>query len=112
MPVNGKQGPGNLLIVFACSVLCSVATVAVYHMFFSQRTVVMDIAGFIASQRDGYVSGKISAGDLVHAIDGLVDRIGAVKRNEAIVLDRHMIMMKDRPSFSDPAGSDNDDDER
>jgi hypothetical protein len=105
----------GIVTVFACSMACSVLTVAAYHVFFSQRTVVMDIAGFIASQKEGYATGKISAGELVHNIDSLVSRIGGVKKDRALVIDRPATgPAKEGPAVTvyDPAAEDDDDPER
>ena len=102
----------GLVIVFACSTACSVLTVAAYHVFFSQKTVVMDIAGFIASQKEGYTAGKISAGELVHNIDSLMSRIGSVKKDRVLVIGPPVSdPAKEGPAITvhDPAAEDDDD---
>jgi hypothetical protein len=105
----------GLVIVFACSTACSVLTVAAYHVFFSQKTVVMDIAGFVASQKEGYTAGKISAGELVHNIDSLICRIGSVEKNRVLVIDQPAAgLAKEGPTISvdDPAAEVDEDRER
>lgn len=110
MFISGRQGWGNLLIMLACSAVCSVVSVAVYHVFFSQRTVVMDIAGFITSQREGYARGEVSAGEVVQNIDGLVSRIRAVRPNEAVILDR--VPAHSAKSRLTVSGGDDEDEEK
>lgn len=102
----------GLVIVLACSTACSVLTVAAYHVLFLQRTVVMDIAGFIASQKEGYTAGKISAGELVHNIDSLMSRIGSVKKDRVLVIGPPVSdPAKEEPAITvhDPAAEDDDD---
>lgn len=78
----------GLVIVLVCSMACSVLTVAAYHVLFSQKTVVIDIAGFITAQKEGYMTGKISARELVDNIDSLMSRIKTVKMDDVLVVDR------------------------
>ncbi len=109
-----NSGLKNFTVTVLLSVSCSVTTIAAYHVYFSQRTVVMDIAGFIASQKEGYMAGKISAGELVQNIDTLVSRIGTVKRDRVLILDQTAAtgFAKGRSTVTDPAAEDDDDQER
>jgi len=75
----------NLVVMVLLSILCSVITIAAYHVYFSQRAIVMDIAGYIVSQKESYASGKISAGELVKNIDALVSRMNAAKGNRVYI---------------------------
>ena len=75
----------NLVVMVLLSILCSVITIAAYHVYFSQRAIVMDIAGYIVSQKERYASGKISAGELVKNIDALVSRMNAAKGNRVYI---------------------------
>jgi hypothetical protein len=93
----------GFIIVLLCSMVCSVLTVAVYHVFFTQKIVVMDIAGFIASQKEGYTAGRISAGELVENIDSLVSRISALQKTRALVIDRAMMQAGTKPAKEGPA---------
>ena len=102
----------GLVIVLACSIASSVMTVAAYHVFFSPRTVVMDIAGFITAQKEGYMAGKISAGELVANIDSLMSRIKAVKTNDAVIVDREAAgIAKQGPAAGVPDPPSDDDQE-
>ena len=78
---------GPLLIALAASIACSVFTVAVYDRFFAQKIVAVDIASFIASQKDGYLAGRITAGELVRNIEGLLGRMQRKAKNEVLVLE-------------------------
>lgn len=105
----------GLVIVLVCSIACSILTVAAYHVFFSRRTVVMDIAGFIASQKEGYAAGRVSAGELVQNIDSLMSRIRAAKANDVLVVDRKTAgLPKEGTAVGapDPSPDDDDDGER
>ncbi len=109
--IRGRALAG-FLFVFLCSMTCSVLTVTAYHAFFAQKTVVMDIAGFIASQKEGYVTGKISAGELVENIDSLVSRMHALQKRRIMVIDRAAARsVKEGPAamVPDPPGDDDDD---
>ena len=109
-----NSGLKNFAVTVLLSISCSVITMAAYHVYFSQRTVVMDIAGFIASQKEGYMAGKISAGELVQNIDTLVSQIGTVERDKVLLLDEAAVtgFAKGRPAVPDPAAEDDDDRER
>lgn len=74
----------------------------------------MDIAGFIASQKEEYMAGKISAGELVQNIDTLVSQIGTVKKDKVLVLDQTAVtgFAKSRSTVPDPSVGDDDDQER
>lgn len=110
--IRGRALAGFLFVVL-CSMTCSVATVAVYHVFFSQKTVVMDIAGFIASQKEGYVTGKISAGELVENIDSLVSRMRALQKRRILIIDRAATgPVKEGPATMVPDPVRDDDDDR
>lgn len=99
----------NLVVIIAASALCSVLSIATYHFCFSQRTIVLDIAGFIMSQKEGYMTGQISAGELVDNIDTVISHIRTIKRNELFILDRTaMGSLKNRSPGADPAAEDED----
>jgi hypothetical protein len=76
----------NLALMIMLAIICSVITVAAYHVYFLQKTVVLDIGAYIASQKEGYLTGNISAGELVENIDALVAEINAAKRNKVYIL--------------------------
>lgn len=59
-------------MVILVSVTCSLITMIAYHIYLSERAIVMYIAGFINSQKDGYMTGKISSGKLVENINSLI----------------------------------------
>ena len=84
MTKNGRIK--NLALTFLSSIICSVITIASYHVYFLQKTVVLDIGAYIASQKEGYLAGNISAGELVHNIDALVSEINAANRTRVYIL--------------------------
>ena len=104
----------NFAVTVLLSVSCSIMTVAAYHVYFSQRTVIMDIAGFIASQKEGYMAGKITAGELVQNIDTLISQIGTVKKDKVLILEQTAVtgFVKGRSAVPDPSVGDDDDQER
>lgn len=114
MLLTKKTGLKNFAVTVLLSVSCSIITIAAYHVYFSQRTVIMDIAGFIASQKEDYMAGKISAGELVQNIDTLVSQIETVKKDKLLVLDQTAVtgFAKGRSTVPDPSVGDDDDQER
>ena len=82
--ING--GLKNIIAAVIVSITCSAITIAVYHVYFSDRMIVLDIAGFISSQKDGYAGGKISSGKLVDNINSLVSGMGAIKKDRVYIL--------------------------
>lgn len=84
MTKNGRIK--NLALTVLSSIICSVITVASYHVYFLQKTVVLDIGAYIASQKEGYLAGNISAVELVENIDALVSEINTAKRNKVYIL--------------------------
>lgn len=109
-----KTGLKKFAVTVLLSVSCSIMTIAAYHVYFSQRTVIMDIAGFIASQKEEYMAGKISAAELVRNIDTLVSQMGTVKKDKVLVLDQAAVtgFAKGRFPVPDPFVGDDDDQER
>ncbi len=86
MPLGTGGSPKNIIVIIVVSIICSAATMAMYHLYFSERVVLMDIAGFINSQKDGYTTGKISSGKLVENINSLVSGLGAMKKSRVYIL--------------------------
>ncbi len=103
----------SFIIMSVLSVTCSVLTVAAYHVFFSQRIVVMDISGFVASQKEDYRTGKISAGELVENINTLASRINTQRKNKVIILeDMGAGNVKGRSAVPDPVIEEDEDREK
>ena len=101
----------NLALTVLTSIICSVITVASYHVYFLQKTLVLDVGAYIASQKEGYLAGNISAGELVENIDALVSEINTAKRNRVYILNTPAagIAKQNRPVG---AGGDDEDGEK
>ncbi len=84
-----RKGSGvkGLVIAITASVVCSIATVAAYDLFFAQKIVAVDIVSSIASQKEEYAAGRITAAQLVENIETLLRRMEKKKRNEVLILE-------------------------
>jgi hypothetical protein len=72
---------------------------------------VLDIGAYLASQKEAYLAGNISAGELVENIDALVSEINTAKRNKVYILNTPPtgVAKQNRPV---QAGEDDEDGER
>jgi hypothetical protein len=77
----------GLVIVIVSSIACSAATVAAYDLFFAQKIVAVDLVSFIASQKDDYARGEITAEELAANIENLARQMGKKRRNKVLVLE-------------------------
>ena len=68
------------------SVTISVLSIFVYDRFFIQKVVSLDVKGFIAEQRDLYLSGKISDEQFRANIDRLEARVKSIPRNRVVIM--------------------------
>lgn len=109
MRLSGNDRFKDLVVTLLLSIACSAAAITVYHARFSQGTVITDIAGFVASQRNDYLAGRISAGELVENINGLVSEINAGKRNRVYIFDRAAGIAKRNHPVPAPAPEDDED---
>lgn len=73
-------------IIIAC-LACSILTVAAYDRFFAQKVIAVDLAGYVAGEKERYVKGEISAGELLDNIDGALRRMEERSRKDVLVLD-------------------------
>jgi len=77
----------GLFIAIAVSLVCCTVTIAVYDRFFAQKIVAVDLAACIASQKEDYAAGRITAGELVENIEGLLRKMRKKAKNEVLVLE-------------------------
>ncbi|MEW6715538.1 MAG: hypothetical protein AB1306_10670 [Nitrospirota bacterium] len=70
-----KERHFNWLLTILISLLVSLASIFVYDRFFVQKIVAVDIKGYIAEQRDLYISGKLEKfvynGKVPHVLIGI-----------------------------------------
>ncbi len=83
---RGLEAKG-LVIAIATSVACCAVTIAAYDLFFAQKIVAVDLVSSITRQKEDYIAGKITAGELVDNIESLVRRMERKKRNEVLILE-------------------------
>ncbi len=84
---ENTPGAKVFLIALAASVISSVITIAVHDVFFAQKIVAIDLADRIASQREDYAAGRITAGELVENIDRLLKHMQQKAKGEVLVLE-------------------------
>lgn len=85
--VEKKRAMAAAAVAVILGFACSILTVAVYDRFFAQKVVAVDLAGYVAGQRDRFVSGEITATELTDNIEGILRRMGNGPKNEVLVLD-------------------------
>ncbi|MDA8091562.1 MAG: hypothetical protein M0Z61_15245 [Nitrospiraceae bacterium] len=89
--VPAKQGksPG-WLVVAAISLLVSITvsagSVDVYDRFYAQKIVAVDIKGYIAAQRDLYLSGKETGKEFRANIDKLAAAVKSIPKNRVAIM--------------------------
>lgn len=84
---ENNPGVKVFLIALAASVISSVITIAVHDVFFAQKIVAIDLADRIASQKEDYAAGRITAGELVENIDRLLKHMQQKAKGEVLVLE-------------------------
>lgn len=72
----------NLLI----SLLISFAAIFIYDRFFVQKIVAVDVKGYIAEQRDLYLSGRINEEQLKANIDRIENVVGDIPKNKVVIM--------------------------
>ncbi len=91
---------------------CSVLTVVVYDRFFAQKVIAVDLAGYVAGEKERYVKGEISAGELLDNIDGALRRMGESPCKDVLVLDGAVSGDVKRLELEGPVGIEGRDDDR
>ena len=84
-----KQQPGLVPIIALCLAVsfgASLATIAGYDRWYAQKVVAVDIKGYIAQQRDNYLSGKLNDDELKRSFDRLETVITAIPKNRVIIM--------------------------
>lgn len=74
------------LLALGISLASSAAAVFIYDRYFATRIVAVDIKGFIATQRDLFVQGKIDDGQLKRNIESLEKAIENIPSNEVVIM--------------------------
>lgn len=97
----------GLFLAIAVSLACCTVTIAAYDRFFAQKIVAVDLAACIASQKEDYTAGRITAGQLVGNIEVLLRRMEKRRRNEILVLEEAVAGDVTHHSLG-PAGGAND----
>jgi hypothetical protein len=81
-----KERLFNWLLTLLISLLISMASILVYDRFFVQKIVAVDVKGYIAEQRDLYISGKINDEQLKENIDKMEKVVTSIPRNKVIIM--------------------------
>ncbi len=81
-----KERHVNWLQTLLISLLISLASIFVYDRFFVQKIVAVDVKGYIAEQRDLYISGKISEEQLKANIDRMEKVVMSVPKNKVVIM--------------------------
>jgi hypothetical protein len=79
---NGWMLVNSVLI----SVVIMIGILAVYDRYCAQKIVALDVKGYIAEQRDLYLSGKINGEQLKEHFDRLEKAKERVPKNRVIIL--------------------------
>jgi hypothetical protein len=81
-----KERYFNWLLTLLISLLMSLASIFVYDRFFVQKIVAVDVKGYIAEQRDLYISGKINEEQLKANIDRMENAVMSIPKNKVIIM--------------------------
>jgi hypothetical protein len=68
------------------SLVVTIGVLAIYDRYIAQKVVALDVKGYIAEQRDLYLSGKINDAQLKESFDRLEKAKERVPRNRIIIL--------------------------
>ncbi len=94
IPVKQGKSPGWLAmaaISLLVSMLASVGSVYVYDRFYAQKIVAVDIKGYIAAQRDLYLSGKETGKEFRENIDKLATVVKSIPKNRVAIMEDAVI---------------------
>ena len=89
IPVKQGESPGWLAmaaISLLVSMLVSAGSVYVYDRFYAQKIVAVDIKGYIATQRDLYLSGKETGKEFRANIDKLAAAVKSIPKNRVAIM--------------------------
>ena len=89
IPARQGKSPGWLAmaaISLLVSMLASVGSVYVYDRFYAQKIVAVDIKGYIATQRDLYLSGKETGKEFRANIDELAVAVKGIPKNRVAIM--------------------------
>ena len=96
IPVKQRksQSPGWLAVAaisLLVSMLVSAGSVYVYDRFYAQKIVAVDIKGYIATQRDLYLSGKETGKEFRANIDKLAAAVKSIPKNRVAIMEDAVI---------------------
>ena len=94
--ISARQGksPGWLAmaaISLLVSMFVSAGSVYVYDRFYAQKIVAVDIKGYIAAQRDLYLSGKETGKEFRANIDKLAAAVKNIPKNRVAIMEDAVI---------------------
>ncbi len=87
--VKQRKSPGWLAVAaisLLASMLVSASSVYVYDRFYAQKIVAVDIKGYIATQRDLYLSGKETGKEFRANIDKLAAAVKGIPKNRVAIM--------------------------
>ena len=90
IPVKKGKSSGWLAVAaisLLVSMLMSASSVYVYDRFYAQKIVAVDIKGYIATQRDLYLSGKETNKEFRANIDKLATVVKSIPKNRVAIME-------------------------
>jgi hypothetical protein len=84
--IGNKERHFNWPLTLLISLLISLVSIFVYDRFFVQKIVAVDVKGYIAEQRDLYISGKINEEQLKANIDKMEKVVTSIPKNKVIIM--------------------------
>ncbi|HOS58864.1 MAG TPA: hypothetical protein PK661_02100 [Syntrophorhabdaceae bacterium] len=73
-------------LIVAISTISSALSVFVYDKFFATHIMAVDIKGYLATQRDRYLEGKINDEQLAKSLDYLESYVNTLPKNKKIIM--------------------------
>ncbi len=94
--IPAKQGKSPVWLAMTAisllvSMLVSASSVYVYDRFYAQKIVAVDIKGYIATQRDLYLSGKETNKEFRANIDKLATVVKSIPKNRVAIMEDAVI---------------------
>jgi len=82
----GPGWTGAIIMSLAVSIGMSALTVWVYDFRFAQKVVSVDIKGFVANQREAFLTGKITEDQFRKSFDYLKSVVDAIPSNRVVLM--------------------------
>ncbi len=85
-PAQALSKMSIVCLITIISIITSIASVFVYDRLFATHIMAVDIKGYLATQRDLYLAGKIDDNQLANSLDKLELFVNTLPKNKKIIM--------------------------